>query len=48
MNNSNQGKLHNRKERIFFLYKNYLLEDILNDFAESINDEEYNFSSIQK
>lgn len=48
MSNTDKGKLHNRKERIFFLYRNYLLEGTLNDSNESIHGEEYNFSDEQK
>lgn len=48
MKNSEHGSLHNRNERIFFLYRNYLLEKALNDSAEVIDSEEYNFSEEQK
>ncbi len=48
MKNKEQGALHNRNERIFFLYRNYLLEEALNDSAEAINSEEYSFSEDQK
>lgn len=48
MNKNNQSRLHNRTKRIFFLYRNYLLKNILNDSLESIEDEWYEFSIDQK
>lgn len=48
MNKIEESKIRNRKNRIFFLYRDYLLVDILNDSEESIHGEEYNFSEKQK
>lgn len=48
MKNSEQIALHNRNERIFFLYRNYLLSDVLNDSHEIIDSKEFNFTSEQK
>lgn len=48
MKNSEQGALHNRHERINFLYRNYLLEGTLQDSAEAINGNEYGFTDEQK
>lgn len=48
MKNSEQNALYNRNERIFFLYRNYLLEGTLNDSAEVIDSNEYNFTKENK
>ncbi len=48
MNNSEPGALHRRKERIFYLYRIYLLEKRLNDSEEALNSIEYNFSEDQR
>ncbi len=47
MTNTGRGILHNRKERIFCLYKVYLLGKTVNDQNEDLNFSEYNFSEDQ-
>ena len=49
MNKKKSGSnlLHKREERVFFLYRNYLLKDTLDDSRDVISSEELNFSNDQ-
>ncbi len=46
--NNEDSLLHKRKERIFFLYRNYLLGKTLNDLEKEITSDQYGFNEKQK